>query len=73
MKKLIIDRFEGIFAVCEAENKSMIDIKINRLPEGVKEGDMILIDKNGLISLGDSAELNTKKNRIAKLMDDLFE
>lgn len=73
MEKLIIDRFEGNFAVCESENKTMIDIEINRLPKGSKEGAFIIMDRNGLIRLGDANELKTKKERISKMMDDLFE
>ncbi len=41
MKKLIIDRFEGDFAVCEQEDKIFINISKNSLPPDVKEGDFI--------------------------------
>ncbi len=39
--KLIIDRFEGDYAVCEREDKTMMDIERSKLPEGVKEGSVL--------------------------------
>ena len=43
--KLIIDRFEGEFAVCENEEGKMINISRNKLPKEAKEGDVIIIEK----------------------------
>ena len=42
--KLIIDRFEGEFAVCEMENRNMVNISKNILPEDVIEGDVLNIE-----------------------------
>lgn len=36
--KVIIDRFEGPYAVCEKEDKTMMDIKRINLPIEAKEG-----------------------------------
>lgn len=69
--KLIIDRFEGKFAVCETENKEMINISKNDLPNGVKEGD-VLIETNGRYII-DVAETQKQKAEIEKLINDVFE
>lgn len=39
--KVIIDRFEGDFAVCEKDDRTMIDIEKNKIPETAKEGDVL--------------------------------
>lgn len=65
MKKLIIDRFEGDFAVCETENLSFIDIPKAVLPEEAKEGDVIAISI-------DKSETDKRKEKIAGLMNSLF-
>ena len=44
---LVIDRFEGNFAVCEnRENNKIINIPIVKLPEQAKEGDVIKFKNN---------------------------
>lgn len=40
--RYIIDRFEGKFAVLEAENCEFTDIERARLPRDVAEGDVLL-------------------------------
>ncbi len=42
--KVIIDRFEGKYAVCEKEDLSTIDILKDKLPCNAKQGDVLLID-----------------------------
>ncbi|NLY45741.1 MAG: DUF3006 domain-containing protein [Tissierella sp.] len=44
--RIIIDRFEGEFAVVELEDKSFIDMPIELVPEGAKEGDIVEIQIN---------------------------
>lgn len=44
--RYIIDRFEGEFAVVELEDKSFIDMPIELVPEGAKEGDILEIQIN---------------------------
>lgn len=63
--KYIIDRFEGEFAVIEAENKKMYNIQKEILPSDVKEGDVILI-------VIDRDATNKRKDKIAKMMNDLW-
>jgi hypothetical protein len=72
MKKLIIDRFEGQYAVCEQEDRKMVDIEKKLLPDEAAEGSCIIIRDDGKILL-DKNETGKRKDRISKLMDDLFE
>ena len=62
--KFIIDRFEGEFAVCEADNQTF------NLPkaifENAKEGDVYLIEK-------DEGETSASRKRIERKLKDLFE
>lgn len=69
--KVIIDRFEGKFAVCECEDRTMINIETNRLPKGLKEGSVLIIEGDG-ISL-DVDETKEREERIKKMMDNLWE
>ena len=41
MRKLIIDRFEGDFAVCETEDLEFVNFPKAVLPLDAKEGDVI--------------------------------
>lgn len=52
--KLMIDKFEGNYAVCETEDKKMINFDINKLPSGVKEGDVLIL-------CGDDIKIDTEK------------
>ncbi len=69
--KVIVDRFEGEYAVCEKENLDMINIEIKKLPKGVKEGDVLIIEEDSIRI--DKDETKNRRNRIRKLMDDLLE
>lgn len=65
MQKLIIDRFEGDFAVCECENGSMKDIEKSILPQDAKEGSVLIVDDNGQIT----CDKQTEEDRRKKLFD----
>lgn len=69
--KMIIDRFEGKYAVCEMENLEMKDIEISKLPENAKEGDVLIV--NGDEIKIDKEETKNRRKKIKKLMDDLWE
>ena len=72
MEKLIIDRFEADYAVCEKENGTMIDITRSSLPQGVTEGSCIIMTDNGTI-VEDREEYKKRKEDIARLLEDLTE
>ena len=69
--KVTIDRFEGDFAICENEKRSMLNISRSALPASVKEGDVLIIDRD-IITI-DTAATKERKQKIGKLMTDLWE
>lgn len=42
--KVIIDRFEGDYAVVELDNRDMVDIPKKAIPEEAVEGDVLRIE-----------------------------
>jgi hypothetical protein len=72
MKKLIIDRFEGNYAVCESEDKSTDLVPKYKLPLGCKEGDCLVQDSEGMYQR-DTEATKTKEKRIWDKMNRLFE
>ena len=64
--KVIIDRFEGDYAVVELPDGTMVDMPISLIPEGAREGDVLVIS----IDIDETAK---RKERIKNLMDDLWE
>ncbi len=72
MTKLIIDRFEGTYAICEMDDKSMVKIPKYRLPLDCKEGDCLIQDSNEMIQKDNEAtdrrnkHLKEKLNRLFK-------
>lgn len=68
--KVIIDRFEGDFAVCEREDRRMIDIEISKLPPKAKEGDVLNISQD-IITI-DLEETERRKRKIEELTKDLW-
>lgn len=64
--KVTIDRFEGNYVIVELPNRSTVDMPKQLVPEDAKEGDILNIDI-------DKNETVKRKERIKKLMDDLWE
>ncbi|SNS86002.1 Protein of unknown function [Anaerovirgula multivorans] len=64
--KVVIDRFEGNYAVVEMQDKSTVDMPKLLLPKEAKEGDIIEIRI-------DTQETESRKKRVEKLMNDLWE
>lgn len=67
---LVIDRFEGDFAVCEKDDKTMVNIEKIKLPFKTKEGDVIVINGNEITL--DIMETKKRKLEIEKLTKDLW-
>jgi hypothetical protein len=68
---LIIDRFEGDFAVCEDENLRTVHIPGSELPPGAVEGDCIAYDpQEGYIL--DKGETARRRARVKDKMNRLF-
>ena len=68
--KVIIDRFEENYAVCEKEDQGMINIYKSKLPKQAKEGDVLVINGNSIAI--DTIGTKTRKKRIEELTEDLW-
>lgn len=68
---VVIDRFEEKFAVCECEDKTMINIEIDKLPEEVHEGDVLVIDGDNIKV--DHEETNRRREEIESLTQNMWE
>ncbi|KAB1439404.1 DUF3006 domain-containing protein [Candidatus Galacturonibacter soehngenii] len=66
--RLIIDRFEGKFAVCIQEDK-IINIPRYKLPIEAKDGDCLALE-NGFFVVK-KEETEEKRRSVKKLMEDL--
>lgn len=66
--KYIVDRIEGMTAVCEDENRNMVVFPLHALPFKVEEGTAFEKNAGGFI-LSDNSEHH---ERISKLMDSLW-
>jgi hypothetical protein len=64
--EIIIDRFEGDYAVVEMSDMTMANMPISLIPEGAKEGDVLTISI-------DKTKTEKRKRRMEKLMNDLWE
>lgn len=69
--RIIIDRFEEKYAVCQFEDGTMLNLPLVLIPDEAKEGDIIFIDKSAIQI--DKEATDALKSEIKKLMDKLFE
>lgn len=72
MKKYIVDRFEGNYAICEDEDKVFVNIEHRLLPPEVKEGDCLIMNDDGSFSI-DIKTTEDRKQVIQSKLDSLFE
>ncbi|MBT2292646.1 DUF3006 domain-containing protein [Paenibacillus albidus] len=70
MRKGIIDRFEGEYAVIEFDGKTE-DILKSELPAEIKTGDSLIFEDDKVII--DTEDTASRKDEIVNLMDELFE
>ncbi len=68
--KVVIDRFEGNYAVCEKDDREMIDIEKDKIPHSAKEGDVLCI--NDSVITVDIEETEKRKKEINELTKDLW-
>jgi len=64
--KLTVDRFEGVYAICELENGEFVDIPRKALPEEIKEGSKLLIKVDEAEKIEDQDRIKNKMNRLFK-------
>jgi hypothetical protein len=72
MKRMIIDRFEGNYAVCEQEDKSTVQVPKYKLPPECREGDCLIQDSEGMYRK-DSEAAKNRENRIKEKINRLFQ
>lgn len=72
MKKYIVDRFEGNYAICEDENSIIVNIIKSNLPSDTKEGDCLIMKDDGNFYI-DFETTKTRIQSIRKKLDNLFE
>lgn len=72
MKTLIIDRFEGNFAVCEREDRTMQDVERSKIPAEAKEGDVLRIDEKIDTITVDWEETARRKEALKNQMENLW-
>ncbi len=76
--KYIIDRIENNIAVCETEDGEMVNIPLNKLPEGAAEGDILrsagdMFQDGGDTLIVDAEARSAFQNEINKSMRKLWE
>jgi len=69
--QLIIDRFEGDYAICEREDKTFINVPRKQLPKDANEGDVIIFE-NGKYMI-DKETTKKRRDAIRKKMDELWD
>ncbi|WP_163192993.1 DUF3006 domain-containing protein [Clostridium thermarum] len=67
---VVIDRFEGNYAVCEKEDRTIIDISRDKLPPEAKAGDVLKITEDEIVI--DIERTKEKKREIEELTKDLW-
>lgn len=67
---VVIDRFEESFAVCECEDKTMINVEKDKLPEDVHEGDVLIIEGDDITI--DYVETEKRRKEIEEFMSDMW-
>ena len=67
----IIDRFEGDFALCEAEDGNIVQIPRADLPPGVREGSCLRRDEGGAFALDPEAEA-ARRRKLFRMQEGLW-
>lgn len=70
-EKIVIDRIEGRYAVCQTEDGEMIDVRVSKFKTRPKEGDIFKKGSRGKF-IKDKRATKKAKLRIARRMDFLF-
>lgn len=68
--RVTIDRFEGNYAVCEKDDRTMINIEKSKIPNKAIEGDVLdIIETKITVNI---TETEKRKKRIEELTKDLW-
>lgn len=71
MRQLVIDRYEGKYAICEDEEQKYFAIEVQELPEGAAPGCVLEITNEGELTLN-MAETQIRRQRIIKKQREAF-
>ena len=63
MKRITIDRFDGIYAICEDRDKAFFALELSELPKDAKSGDVLLITDEGTLEI-DVEETERRRQRV---------
>jgi len=73
MKMLVIDRFEGTYAICEDKEQKFFAIETSELPQGARGGDVLNVDDaEGTLTINAEATAQ-RRSKAKKLQDKLFQ
>ncbi len=64
-KRLVIDRFEGKYAICEDSEQKYFAIETTELPADASEGCVLLISEEGELRL-DTEETERRRKEMAE-------
>lgn len=68
---IVVDRFEGKYAICEDEECACYAIDLSDLPSGLKNGSVLIVSDDGTITY-DEGETLRRRQRIAEKQRALF-
>lgn len=64
--RLTVDRFEGVFAVCELEDGKMVNLPKEALPKDTSEGSRLIIELDPKGVEEDREKIREKMNGLFK-------
>ncbi len=71
MRKLIIDRFEGTYAICESPERESFAIPVKELPDAARAGAVLTITDDGELSMN-AEETDFRREKLAEMQRDIF-
>lgn len=70
MMKYSVERIEENVALCEDDLGKTVKLKLDELPENIREGDIIVRTENGYTI--DSDETSVRRKKMAEMQKKLF-
>jgi len=65
-----VERIEENIVICEADDGSVLKLKLYELPQGIREGDIIDQTENGFVV--NSAETESRRKKMAEMQRNIF-
>lgn len=63
MRKLTVIRIEGIYVLCEDEEKKLFAIEQAELPADIAAGNLLTIDDMGNVTVSDEKPVGNRRKR----------